>query len=424
MPFHSVAMTENNPQYSLALQREQALPERYQDTRSPFYRDYTRILHSRAYRRLKHKTQAFYATGNDHICTRIEHVQHVASISYALALALGLNTELVQAIALGHDLGHAPFGHHGEIILRKLVQKHIEPGRPYWHERNSLYFVDSIETLPDSQGIEQNLNLTYAVRDGIICHCGEVKTKALRPRILRMDLHSISAPAEVEAWTWEGCVMKIADKISYLGRDIEDALTLRILEDSENQELMELMLVGLGDSVQEMQQELSTNERLVRITNTLLINTFISDLIAHSSIDAGLSFSPSGFALMNALMDFSNQHIYRHRRLQAFAKYAELMLTQLFEHLAAYCSEDGQSETIVKHLEQDQTTYPELCGNFRAYLRKYAFPVQGEPRSALHGNRPIYQIETKEGYYQAIIDFLSGMTDHYAMKTFQELIQL
>ena len=424
MQFRSVAMNESNAEYSQAILREQALPERYQDTRSPFYRDYTRILHSRAYRRLKHKTQAFYATGNDHICTRIEHVQHVASISYSLAQALGLNTELVQAIALGHDLGHAPFGHHGEIILRKLVQKYIDKNRHYWHERNSLYFVDSIETLPDSHGIESNLNLTYAVRDGIICHCGEVKTQALRPRAQVMDLHSISAPGEVEAWTWEGCVMKIADKISYLGRDIEDALTLHVLTDTENQDLMQLLYDGLGESVLEMQKELSTSERLVRITNTLLINTFISDLVAHSSIEAGLSFSPSVFNLMNDLMEFSILRIYSHRRLQAFAKYAELMLTQLFEHLAAYCTADGQSAAIIQHLEQDYATYPELCGNFRAYLRKYAYPVEGNSRSALNGNKPIYDLESKEGYYQAIIDFLSGMTDHYAMKTFQELIQL
>ena len=119
-----VAMNENNPNYSLAISRKQDIYQRQNDLRTPFGRDYTRILFSEAYRRLKHKTQVFFAPENDHICTRVEHINLVESISHTIAHELGLNTELTKAIAIGHDLGHAPFGHGGETILTTIAKKH------------------------------------------------------------------------------------------------------------------------------------------------------------------------------------------------------------------------------------------------------------------------------------------------------------
>ena len=124
--------------------RNSATNSRKDDIRSPFARDYTRVLHSLAYRRLKHKTQVFFnAAGNDHICTRIEHVQHVESVSNTIAKELGLNEELTRAIAIAHDLGHAPFGHQGEDVIKKLTQKYLE--KDFWHEQNGVYFVDDKE---------------------------------------------------------------------------------------------------------------------------------------------------------------------------------------------------------------------------------------------------------------------------------------
>jgi dGTPase len=201
------AAESTNPDWELLTSRLSGLYQRPSELRSEFGRDYTRILHCTAYRRLKHKTQVFYATGNDHICTRIEHVTHVASVARTIAGYLGLNWELAEAIAVGHDLGHPPFGHSGEGILSKL-----ERGRPterFWHEKNSLWFVDRLETLPDERGLQRNLDLTYAVRDGIVCHCGEVDEKAIVPRGDAIDLDSIQKPGEVEPYTWEGCVVKI-----------------------------------------------------------------------------------------------------------------------------------------------------------------------------------------------------------------------
>ena len=171
------AMNKDNPKYNDCIERASQLYERKGDFRTPFMRDYNRIIFTTAYRRLKHKTQVFFAPDNDHICTRAEHVNLVESISYTIAYQLGLNTELTRAISAGHDLGHAPFGHGGEKILSSLSIKHgLEP---FWHEKNSLHLIDDLCLLEDDQHIEHNLDLTYAVRDGIIAHCGEVNQREL-----------------------------------------------------------------------------------------------------------------------------------------------------------------------------------------------------------------------------------------------------
>ena len=175
--FINVRTCEENPKWEQSVKREDSLYNRGNGIRSEFERDYTRLLHSLAYRRLKHKTQVFYAPKNDHVCTRIEHVNHVCSVSTTISKYLGLNTELTQSIAIGHDIGHAPFGHTGEDILNSLVKNQNEgknAPKKFWHERNSLFFADYIETLEDPEGNEKNLDLTYAVRDGLICHCGEI----------------------------------------------------------------------------------------------------------------------------------------------------------------------------------------------------------------------------------------------------------
>ena len=129
--FYEERMDENHPNWERAIKRNGNLYTRPDDFRTPFGRDYTRILHSTAYRRLKHKTQVFFTTKNDHICTRIEHVNHVDSVSCTIGQYLGLNTELIGAIANGHDLGHSPFGHLGERVLKEISEKELK--QPFWH---------------------------------------------------------------------------------------------------------------------------------------------------------------------------------------------------------------------------------------------------------------------------------------------------
>ena len=174
------------------IERETEIYKRDKDIRSEFERDYTRIIHSNAFRRLKHKTQVFYSPENDHICTRIEHVLYVESVSYTIAKYLGLNTELTRAIATGHDLGHSPFGHEGERILSEIAKKDI--GESFWHEKNGLDYVQKIELLEDYNQNKQNLNLTYAVRDGIISHCGEIDENRVKPREEFIDLNDYKTP--------------------------------------------------------------------------------------------------------------------------------------------------------------------------------------------------------------------------------------
>ena len=217
--FKEFASNESNPNWAKHIERQQELYQRENDIRSEYERDYTRILHSLAYRRLKHKTQVFFNIDNDHICTRMEHVQHVESVSCTIAKHLGLNVDLTRAIAMGHDLGHAPFGHEGEVELTNI--RHELGLDRFWHERNSLRIIDNIELLEDNEKNYKNLNLTYAVRDGIISHCGEVDENGIFPRNEAINLNEFSHSGEYQAYTWEGCVVKIADKIAYLGRDIE-----------------------------------------------------------------------------------------------------------------------------------------------------------------------------------------------------------
>ena len=304
--FTKVAMYEGHPNWEQCIGRKDPLYVKKEDIRSEFNRDYNRILHSKAYRRLKHKTQVFMATGNDHICTRIEHVNHVASVSYSIANYLGLNHELTSAIALGHDIGHAPFGHDGESVLRTITKEKI--GESFWHEKNSLHFADNLETLPDLYGKQQNLILTYAVRDGIISHCGEVEEQAISPRNEYIELEQIEKPNQYAPYTWEGCVVKIADKISYLGRDIEDALTLKILNRDQLKELKDIL-------------DKTVKVRLRAINNTALMHNFIINLCQMSNPDNGIRFSDEYLKLINAIKDFNYKNIYLHPRLNYFLSY-------------------------------------------------------------------------------------------------------
>ena len=404
----SQAAIETHDHYSALTSRVRPFSEHPEEIRSPFMRDYTKILHSLAYRRLKHKTQVFFNVSNDHICTRIEHVSHVDSVSSIIAAYLGLNTELTRAIAIGHDLGHAPFGHQGEFILKKFSKKHF--GKNFWHEQNGLRFVDHIELLENSRLQCKNLNLTYAVRDGIICHCGEIDENQLFPRKELMDLSQITSPGEVQPATWEGCVVKLSDKISYLGRDIADAITLGLLGDKELAVLSRVANFHGAEA----------------INTTVIINEMIMDVCQHSSIEKGITMSPEHMALLNDIKKYNYEYIYENQRLAPFRRYADLILTEIFN--ALYERYDGKNTICA--LEQESHIYPLLMGEFAHWLGKYstldfsAFSW-GERMETRYVNEKIYGDLTDEKVYvQAILDYLSGMTDGYAIRVFEELISV
>ena len=139
--FKDVRCGQERENWQSCVARENSLYNRGNEIRSDFERDYTRLLHCQAFSRLKHKTQVFFAPHNDHTCTRMEHVLHVASVASTIAKYLGLNEQLASAIAIGHDIGHAPFGHHGESCINSLLEQKEGMNAPkkFWHERNSLF---------------------------------------------------------------------------------------------------------------------------------------------------------------------------------------------------------------------------------------------------------------------------------------------
>jgi dGTPase len=403
--FKPVATFEGSPKWDKAIARESSLPKRDHDIRSDFARDNNRILHSTAYRRLKHKTQVFFATANDHICTRIEHVNHVSSVSHTIAMYLGLNTELTSAIAIGHDLGHAPFGHAGEDYIKEIAKREL--GEDFWHEKNSLKFVDEIETLEDHYGKHINLGLTYAVRDGIICHCGEINENSLTPRDEAIDLRTITKANEHSPFTWEGCVVKVSDKIAYLGRDIEDALTIRILTMSEKKELLKITQQFGGKKIRE-------------INNTILIHNFIIDLCRNSSPEEGIKISEKNIQLMNLVKDFNYKNIYLHKRLDIFKKYAELIIQSLYQVLSDKFSND--TERLLFNIQRSTDFHPVLCKTFLDWLLKYGVLTEREKAGNIFNNKLIYDLTKERDYKLAIIDFISGMTDNFAINSFNETI--
>ncbi|HCB63286.1 MAG: hypothetical protein A2W93_11055 [Bacteroidetes bacterium GWF2_43_63] len=397
--FSSEAIQPGHAKYEQSVSRQQVIYKKSEDIRSEFSRDYNRILHCNAFRRLKHKTQVFYATMNDHICTRIEHVHHVESVSRTICDELGLNPELATAIALGHDLGHAPFGHEGEKIISKLSKQYLN--HTFWHERNSLRVVDCIESLPDLEGNVQLLNLTYAVRDGIISHCGEVDQNGLKPRMEAIDLNSIRYPNEYAPYTWEGCVVKIADKIAYLGRDIEDALRLDILSKEQVKEL-NTIIRNKYTSVTES------------VFTTSLMHNFIIDLCENSTVQDGLMLDSATFSLMRNIKDFNYQYIYSHPRIKRYNRYVELILTTLFDFMLELY--DG--EFTATNIDNKCEHYPELRDSFGDWIRKYASADKSDSTNIF----ATFDLNSRESYIDSVLTYLSLTTDQYAMRLFGEVI--
>lgn len=391
--FEKYATNENNPKWQNSIKREKEIYKRKNDIRSEFERDYNRILHCNAYRRMKHKTQVFFSPENDHICTRIEHVMHVESVSYTIAKYLGLNTELTKAIATGHDIGHSPFGHEGERILSQISEMDI--GEKFWHERNGMEFVDKIELLEDINKNKQNLNLTYAVRDGIISHCGEIDENCLKPREENINLNNYKVPNQYSPYTWEGCVVKISDKISYLGRDIEDAISLGILD----------------EKLKDLYKILQSKEV---INNTVIINHLIWDLCENSTPEKGLCFSDETFNLLKEIKDFNYKHIYTARKIKPAIRYFSIVLNEIYFTLKS--TYDGKN-TAYK-MRKLKKMYPEVVGNFQEWLENY----WNQQRKNDNQNDIIVNMDDEKSFSKAIIYYISGMTDNFAIDTYNKII--
>ena len=403
--FKNYAVTPDNPKWKNCITRAGELYQREKEVRSEFERDYNRIINSSAFSRLKHKTQVFYATTNDHVCTRIEHVNIVASIAKTIARSLGLNVELVEAIAYGHDLGHSAFGHHGERIIAEIM---AEEGfdDPFWHEKNSLRMVDFIETLPNYYGEHHNLNLTYAVRDGIVCHCGEVDENGLKPRDEFFDLQNMPK-GKFFPYTYEGCVVKVSDKLAYVGRDIEDATRYNMFSKREFATLKQIALTFMKENV-----------KLKQINPTSLISELVKDLCENSNPEDGLCFTKENFELLTQVKHFILENVCMNKRMKPFMNYADLVMRSVYRFLLDYY--DGMN--TINRLKKDTRLYTELIVDFRKWLIKYSNIDEDLRVIRKYNNKIIYDINNPRDYKRAIIDFISCMTDRYIMRIHHELI--
>ena len=395
-------MDENNPKWENAISRINDIHSSSEnDIRSEFNKDYTRIIHSNAYKRLKHKTQVFFSPENDHICTRSEHITHVESISYTISSYLGLNTELTKSIATAHDLGHSPFGHEGEKILSSIYEK--EFGCKFWHEKNGLYFVDNIEILEGHDGYQKNLNLTYAIRDGIISHCGEIDENSLKPRNEFIDLNDYTFPNQFAPYTWEGCIVKIADKISYIGRDIEDAISLHIIDDDKLNDLYLLLKDYSFSNI---------------LNNSNIIKYLVNDLCENSSPEKGLCFSNKAFNLINKIKKFNYENIYYHKKTLSARKFFELIIYSIFDILKN-CFDIVNNKTL-ENIKNLNTFYPKLSNGFYHFLENYC--DFGNRESLRLKNTIVFDYNNKSDFYKSILTYISGMTDNFAIELYNEII--
>ena len=392
--FSTVAMTPENPGWEIAVQRFSPVEKKPFETRSDFVRDKNRIMHSEGFDRMRFKTQVFPLCENDMVSTRSSHVLQVTDIARNICKNLGLNEELAETIALGHDIGHAPFGHDGENSLKKITQK--EGLSPFWHEKNSLRMADYILTLTNSKGEQNNLGLTYAVRDGIVNHCGEIDENRIKPRSEPLILEKLSTPGQVQPYTWEGVVVKIADKIAYLGKDIEDAFKIGLFSTKNKTELKNIVQKFIPDFNAE-------------VNNTSLINLFTADLINNSDPQKGIGFSDNVFGLMNAVKKYNYEHIYKAKGAKNLTQeQCDMIISGIYNrYLSLY-----KGQNTIESIKND----PNPCTrNFCSWLIKYS---DNKYRDSQYKNSILYDLKKPSDYKQAIVDYISGMTDKYALKTY------
>ena len=292
--------------------------------RQHFSLDADRILHSLAYTRYIDKTQVFYLIDNDHITHRVLHVQFLSKIARDVGRFLRLNEDLIEAIALGHDIGHAPFGHDGERYLSAICQRHGIGG--FQHNVQSVRSLDRIER----KG--RGWNLSIQVLDGILCHDGEIHEQSLRPQPGKtfedldreMDLKSNEPEATLTPMTLEGCVVRLADTISYIGRDIEDAIRLNLVN----------------------RDEIPANcANLLGTTNGAIVYNLVEDVIKNSVDRDAVGFSPEVSEALRELKSFNYARIYQNPKIKGeVGKIGRLFETLFDLYLGDIAKENRESE--------------------------------------------------------------------------------
>jgi dGTPase len=268
--------------------------------RTPFQRDRDRIVHCKAFRRLTHKTQVFVAPRGDHYRTRLTHTLEVTTISRTVARALRLNEDLVEAVGLGHDLGHPPFGHIGEEVLDACAKERF--ARDFRHYEHSLRVVDHLER--DGAG----LNLTEQVRDGIVGH----SSRAPLPQTL------------------EGRIVRVIDRVAYINHDIDDAVRAGLLSEAE---LPQEPIAALGD------------------TGSARIDALVHDMVEHSQAAGDIVQGPRAGPAMDALRDFMFERVYLGPAVRAEHRRIAGVVRSLFEHYAEHPEElPGSADPLAQRV--------------------------------------------------------------------------
>ncbi|MFC1812070.1 deoxyguanosinetriphosphate triphosphohydrolase family protein [Thermodesulfobacteriota bacterium] len=331
------------------------------DHRQTFSVDVDRILHSHAYTRYIDKTQVFYLIQNDHITHRVLHVQLVSKIARTIGRFLGLNEDLIEAIALGHDIGHTPFGHDGERILSEICRSngigHFQ------HNVQSVQFLDRVER----KG--RGWNLCLQTLDGILCHDGEIHNQVLQPETHKtfetlkeeMDGKIADSETKLMPMTLEGCVVRMADTISYIGRDIEDAIRLNMIK---RPDLPKASVKQLGD------------------TNGTIVYNLVTDVIKNSVHQVYIAFSPDISEALKGLKDFNLENIYMNPMFKNNLGTIEKLFEKLFEKYIEDIENENRSSQIFTGFLEDMS---------EDYIEN-------------HSNGEIVR------------DFIAGMTDQYFLR--------
>lgn len=322
--------------------------------RTEYQRDVDRIIYSKAFRRLQYKTQVFIAPKGDHYRNRLTHTLEVMAISRSISRALRLNPDLTEAIALGHDLGHSPFGHAGEEALNEKIKSYI-PEMGFYHPIQSLRVVDVLEKRTNSEGKSVfGLNLTYETREGICKH-----SKGL------LDLSEITETSNPE--TLEGQVVKISDRIAYIHHDFDDAIRAKIINEKE---IPELVKKTLGK------------------TNSKILSSLIINVIETSK--EKICLDPIFEKALDEFKDFLKEKVY----LGSTPKKEEIKVKRLIYYLFDH---------FYKHPE-----------DMREYIYSHPISIKKNPLKIIR--------EEKKEKILVISDYISSMTDRYAIEIAQRIL--
>lgn len=334
----------------------------HDDIRPSYFHDIDRIIHSLSYTRYMDKTQVFTRSHNDHISKRIIHVQFVSKIARTIGRALGLNEDLIEAIALGHDIGHTPLGHEGEAMLNEISLREL-----------GEYFAHNIQSVRHLMVVENHgkgLNLSVQVYDGIMCHNGELLSSKYVPvsktkeEFLEEYYHAykdLKKSKKCHPMTLEGCVVRISDIIGYIGRDIEDAVMIGKIR---REELPEDIVRVLGS------------------TNRDIVNTIIMDIIQNSMGKPYIQLSEDVYKALFDLKKFNYEHIYQYSLTTEEKEYYRDGMNRIFNRYLRDILKRNRKSIIFKIYLNDQS---------EEYL------LNTEPK-------------------RQVIDFIAGMTDELFLR--------